>query len=267
LISTIILTKNEEVNLPNCLKSVKWSDEVFVVDSGSTDQTCSIASKFGAKVFYNKFKGFGEQRNWALDNLPIKSKWILFLDADEVASLEFYQEIHNTIQRVNDDTVGFYCCWKLMLNNKWLKHSDFFPRWQFRIVKVGMGCFEDFGHGQKEKILSGKIGYINEPYLHFPFTRGWTYWFEKHNLYSTKEAIERFSLDVKIRDLFLNLDRRELAIKYYTARLPFWPVIRFLYGFVVKKGFLDGIPGFIYSINMSIYEYLIQLKLKEIKKI
>jgi glycosyltransferase involved in cell wall biosynthesis len=266
LISTIILTKNEELNIQNCLDSLNWSDEIFIVDSGSIDRTCKIASNYNVKIYFNKFEGFGKQRNWALDNCPIKSKWVLFLDADEVATSEFRHEIHKKIKLASDDTVGFYCCWKLMLDNKWIKHSDFFPRWQVRILKVGMVRFKDFGHGQKEHVSFGKLGYIKEPYLHFPFNRGWTYWFDKHNKYSTKEAIERYSLNVNIRDLFLSSDKRTLAIKYYTSRLPLWPLIRFVYGYIIKRGFLDGKIGLYYSINMSIYEFLIQLKMKEIIK-
>lgn len=268
MISVIILTKNEENNLPACLESLKWAEKVFIVDSGSTDKTHKIASDVGVDVFHNEFTGFGDQRNWALYNLPLKTEWVLFLDADEVSTSEFSSDVISQTRDAPNDVIGFYCCWKLMLNNRWIKYSDLFPRWQFRLLRFGKAYFENFGHGQREKISHGKISFIKEPYLHFAFSKGWSDWFERHNQYSSNEANLRISLNVKLGDLFsYKLHKRKTAIKYYTSRLPCWPVLRFIYGYILKKGFLDGIPGFIYSINMSIYEYFIQLKMNESKKV
>jgi len=181
MISIIILTKNEEQDLPMSLGSVKWSNDVHVLDSGSTDKTISIAKEMGAKVSNNAFKTFGQQRNYALDKLEIKNDWILFLDADEVVTDKFKDAMFKAIGYAGENISGFYCCWKMMLEDTWLKHCDNFPKWQFRLMKKGMARFTDFGHGQKESDVKGKILYLKEPYLHYGFSKGWSHWINRHN--------------------------------------------------------------------------------------
>ena len=206
MIAAIILTLNEADDLPKCLDSLDWTDQNFVLDSGSTDDTCEIASSMGATVYKNKFKGFGQQRCWAIDNIPVKSDWILFIDADEVCTPKFASAVLDAIQNSKNDTAGFYCCWKLMLYGKWLKLSDSFPRWQFRILKKGKARYRDAGHAMKESDVLGELDYINEPYLHYAFSKGWTFWFNRHNRYSSLEAKED-RITLKGRDTF------KLAVK------------------------------------------------------
>ena len=267
MISAIILTLNEEKDLPNCLKSLDWTDQNFVLDSGSSDKTCDIAKEFGAQVFHNPFRGFGQQRCWAIDNIPVKSDWILFIDADEVTTPSFANEVISQIKNATPDTAGFYCCWKLMLYSKWLRHSDSFPRWQFRILKKGRVRYKDAGHAMKETGVIGELKYIKEPYLHFAFSKGWTYWFERHNKYSSLEAIERNTTDYKFKEIFSrNQAVRKEAVKQWAIKFPGWPIIRFIHSYFVKRGVFEGLPGLIYSVNMSIYEYMILLKSIEFKK-
>lgn len=266
MIAAIILTLNEADDLPKCLDSLDWTDQNFVLDSGSTDDTCEIASCMGAIVYKNKFKGFGQQRCWAIDNIPVKSDWILFIDADEVCTPKFASAVLDAIRNSKDDTAGFYCCWKLMLYGKWLKFSDSFPRWQFRILKKGKARYRDAGHAMKESDVQGKLGYIKEPYLHYAFSKGWTFWFNRHNKYSTLEAKERLQTNFKPQDM-LSKDQsiRKEAIKQYMSKIPGWPILRFIHSFFFKGGILEGIPGLLYSVNISIYEYMIQLKMLESK--
>jgi glycosyltransferase involved in cell wall biosynthesis len=266
LISAIILTLNEAEDLPNCLKALDWTDQNFVLDSGSTDETCEIALRMGADLYKNKFMGFGQQRCWAIDNIPVKSDWILFIDADEVCTPKFSSAVLDAIQNSKNDTAGFYCCWKLMLYGKWLKLTDSFPRWQFRILKKGKARYRDAGHAMKESDVQGKLGYIKEPYLHYAFSKGWTFWFNRHNKYSTLEAKERLQTNFKPQDM-LSKDQsiRKEAIKQYMSKIPGWPILRFIHSFFFKGGILEGIPGLLYSVNISIYEYMIQLKMLESK--
>lgn len=266
MISAIILTLNEAEDLPNCLKALDWTDQNFVLDSGSTDETCEIALRMGADLYKNKFMGFGQQRCWAIDNIPVKSDWILFIDADEVCTPKFSSAVLDAIQNSKNDTAGFYCCWKLMLYGKWLKLSDSFPRWQFRILKKGKARYRDAGHAMKESDVQGKLGYIKEPYLHYAFSKGWTFWFNRHNKYSTLEAKERLQTNFKPQDM-LSKDQsiRKEAIKQYMSKIPGWPILRFIHSFFFKGGILEGIPGLLYSVNISIYEYMIQLKMLESK--
>ena len=160
MISVIILTRNEENDLPKCLESLRWCDDVHVVDSGSSDQTLDIARQFGAKISENPFVSFGTQRNWSLDHCAIKHPWVLFFDADEVANKEFVSAMQKAVAEAPATIAGFYCCWKLIYQDRWLKRCDSFPKWQFRITRKGFARFVDFGHGQKEGEVNGAIEYL-----------------------------------------------------------------------------------------------------------
>ncbi len=267
MISVIILTKNEEKDLGACLRSANWSDDIHVLDSGSTDKTLDIAISNGAKVSINEFKSFGQQRNYALDHLQINNEWIFFLDADEIITEKFRIAIFAAIKNADNKIAGFYCCWKLLLDDKWLKHSDNFPKWQFRLMRKGMARFTDFGHGQKEYNVLGKIGYIKEPYLHYGFSKGWSHWIDRHNRYSTYEAEERLSNCPPFKNIFsMHGSSRNPALKSWLSKFPGWPFLRFAYTYILGGGFLEGTPGFIYCANMGYYEFLIQIKMREIKK-
>jgi glycosyltransferase involved in cell wall biosynthesis len=267
MISVIILTKNEERDIPPCLMALSWCHDIHILDSGSTDKTIEIASAYGAKVSNNKFISFAQQRNFALDNLVILHDWILFLDADEVMTENFHQAIMEAVSKADQSIAGFYCCWKMMLEERWLKHCDNFPKWQFRLLRKGRARFIDFGHGQKEDMVIGRIGYIKEPYLHFAFTKGWSQWIERHNRYSSLEAIARLDNPPPIKDMFSNHSSvRNPALKSFLIKFPGWPFLRFFQAYLLNLGFLEGIPGFIYCSNIAYYEFLIQIKIREIRK-
>ncbi|WP_158993187.1 glycosyltransferase family 2 protein [Mucilaginibacter sp. L196] len=266
MISVIILTKNEENDLPLCLNSLTWCDDIHILDSGSIDKTIEIGKKYNAKISSNPFESFGKQRNYALNNLNINHNWILFLDADEIVTESFFVAITNAILGASNEVAGFYCCWKMMLENRWLKHCDNFPKWQFRLMRKGRAMFTDFGHGQKEDNVIGEILYIKEPYLHFGFSKGWAQWIERHNRYSSEEAVVRLNNWPPFKNIFsTHASLRNPALKSRLSHLPGWPLLRFFQAYVLNLGFLEGIPGLIYCINMGYYEFLIQIKIRELK--
>ncbi len=266
MISVVILTMNEELDLPDCLNSVSWSDDVFVLDSGSIDDTLEIATKADVHIGHNKFESFGRQRNFALDNFKFKYNWLLFIDADEIVTPAFYNALVESIQKAGDSTAGFYCCWKMMLENVWLKHSDNFPKWQFRLMHNGKARFTDYGHGQKEADVNGEIKYINEPYLHYGFSKGWSHWVNRHNRYSSLEAVERLENVPPFANVFSKHgSTRNPAMKAWLTKVPGWPVIRFLQAYFLNLGILEGAPGFSYCINMAYYEFLIKIKMRELR--
>lgn len=266
-VTVIILTKNEEQDLPMCLDALKWTDDIHILDSGSDDATLDIAAKYNAKISYNAFKSFGDQRNFALDTIAAKYDWILFLDADEVATPQFVAAIGKAIETAPQEVAGFYCCWKMMLEDTWLKRSDSFPKWQFRMLRKGRARFTDFGHGQKEGEIDGKLEYIKEPYLHYSFSKGWTQWIARHNKYSSDEAVARFNDAPPFKNIFSgNTSVRNPALKSWLTKMPGWPLLRFTYAYFIKLGFLEGTPGFIISANMAYYEFLIQIKIRELKR-
>ena len=267
MVSVVILTKNEERDLARCLSSLKWSSDVHVLDSGSVDRTVEIALEHHAKVSIHPFESFGKQRNFALDTLDFQYDWILFLDADEVVTPDFKEELISSISEADDETVGFYCCWKMILEDRWLKHCDNFPKWQFRVLKKGKAVFTDFGHGQKEGKVDGKLEYIREPYLHYSFSKGWTQWIDRHNKYSSQEAEARLNNCPPFKNVFnKNSSSRNPALKSWLIKVPGWPVLRFLHAYFLNLGFLEGSPGFIYCTNMAYHEFLISIKMRELKR-
>jgi glycosyltransferase involved in cell wall biosynthesis len=266
-VSTVILTKNEADDLPPCLDSLDWCEDLHVLDSGSDDQTQKIAWEHGAQVTENGFQSFGQQRNWALDNLDLASEWILFLDADERSTPSFQKEITDSIENANESTAGFFCCWKLMLEGIWLRRSDAFPRWQMRLIRRGRARFKSVGHGQMETDVKGHLSYIKEPYLHYPFSKGWSHWVGKHENYAKLEAKERLTETLRTRDLFgTRSTARNIALKKLVIRLPFWPLLRFLHAYVWRMGILEGAPGFQYCRNIARYEAMIVRNFRNLRR-
>jgi glycosyltransferase involved in cell wall biosynthesis len=266
MISVVILTKNEEKDLPDCLASIYWCDDIHLVDSGSTDSTIEVAKSANATVYINPFKSFGDQRNWSLDHCRFKYEWILFLDADERSTPEFYKALQIATSTIDPSISGYYCCWKMMLYGRWLRRADSFPKWQFRLLRLGKARFTDSGHGQKEGFVQGKLEYLTEPYLHFAFNKGWSHWLARHNHYSDLEAQARYAVEIDWKGIFSkDGSLRNKSLKPLVSRIPAWPLIRFITMYFLKFGFLEGTPGLIYCINIAYYEFLIQIKIMEIK--
>jgi hypothetical protein len=154
----------------------------------------------------------------------------------------------------------------MMLEGRWLRRCDNFPKWQFRLMRKGRARFTDFGHGQKESEVMGRIEYIREPYLHYGFSKGWYHWIERHNKYSSLEAAARLNYCPPFKSIFSRHGSvRNPALKSWLSKLTAWPVLRFFYSYFLKFGFLEGIPGLIYCSNIGYYEFLIQIKMRELK--
>ena len=264
-ITAIILTKDEENDLPRCLRSLAGFCDLLVVDSGSRDRTRQVAMEEGATVLEHPFESFGRQRNWALDQNPFSNEWLLFLDADEVATPAFQETLRRAVDEAKADVAGFYCCWRLMLDDVWLKRADNFPKWQLRVLRKGRAGFVDVAHGQKEGEVNGRLEFLREPYLHYAFSKGWTAWVERHNRYSTQEAGDRAYAKISLHDAFVaNPSRRNTALKRLTSRIPGWPLLRFFHTYMLRGGFLDGGAGLRYCTMVAYYEFLIQLKMREL---
>jgi glycosyltransferase involved in cell wall biosynthesis len=258
----LILTRDEERDLPRCLAALADFGEIVVIDSGSTDRTREIAREAGARVLDHPFQSFGEQRNWALDHAGLTTEWVLFLDADEVATPAFKEAARASMRSADESVAGFYCCWKTMLGERWLRRSDSFPKWQFRLLRRGRARFIDSGHGQKEGEIAGTLSYIREPYLHYAFSKGWEAWWQKHEKYAAQEAQDRAARAVSWSDLVArDPSRRNRALKPLVSRLPGWPFVRFLHMYVLKGGFLEGREAFTYSRNIARYEAMIRAKM------
>jgi glycosyltransferase involved in cell wall biosynthesis len=268
-ITALILAKNEERDIARCVASLQWCDEVVVVDDGSTDATAALAIENGARVVDHRFESFAKQRNWALSNAGLRNEWVLHFDADEVSTPMFANEVANAVKEAGPDQVAFAICRKTMFLDRWMRYSDGFPVWIMRVTRKGAIEFEDKGHG--EVAIPSHIGYmrrIQEPMIHYLFSKGISNWIERHNRYSTAEAKLEFDRRMYVPwKSFFSRDgaQRRAAIRQLSRNMPCRPLLRFLYQYLFKFGFLDGVPGFLYCRMLATYEGWIVLKRRELE--
>lgn len=266
-VTVIILTFNEEINISECIHSLKDFDDVVVVDSGSTDRTLEIlAADFpGVRVFSHPFEDFGQQRNWALGNTGPRHEWAFFVDADERCDRECVEAVREKIATPGGK-VGFYLASRNHFLGRWIKHCTLYPSWQLRLLKLGDVRYRKEGHGQRE-VTDGPLGYIDKPYDHYGFSKGIADWIARHNVYSSNEVelIHRLRKEpVAAGDFFSgNPVIRRRFMKRIAARLGFRPLMRFVYLYVLRMGFLDGRPGLIFCLLRVSHEIAITAKLRE----
>lgn len=262
--SVVILTLNEERNLPACLRSVASCDDVVVLDSGSTDRTAEIARQAGARVFVRKFDSFGGQRNHAQRHIAFRHPWVFHLDADEHFTPELVAECRTASERRDVD--GFMVAPKMMWQGHWLPHCTDFPAYQARFVRAPEFEFIDVGHGQREAPHM-RMGKLKANYLHDMSANGEADWIEKHRRYARKEA-ER-ALSVPLPPLRAVFDRdpllRRRAMKAYASRLPARPFFRFVYQYVLRRGFLDGAVALHYCRLVARYDRFISEEIRTLR--
>lgn len=256
MFSILILTLNEERNLPECLASARDCDDVVVLDSGSTDQTAEIARKSGARVFVNRFESFAQQRNHAHRAIEFRHPWVFHLDADERMTPELAAECAGYAG--NEPLDGCHAAPRMLWEGCWIPHCTDYPAWQARFVKARGFAFVQSGHGQREAPQM-RMGRLRANYLHDLSAGGVEGWLEKHRRYAREEA-EAFLADnagtgPALRNLLAGpaLARRR-ALKHLSYRLPGRPVLRFFYQYLLRGGWLDGRAGFRYCRLLARYE-------------
>lgn len=267
-ISVLILTLNEEANLPKCLDTIKWSDDIVVLDSCSTDNTCEIAKSFGARVIQRPFDNWASHQNWAMENIPFRHEWVFYLDADERMTDSLREEILTIVSDESRPEVAYYCGRKNYFMGKWIKHA--MPRAALmRFFKPEHVRFERLIH--VTPVINGAHGYLQNDLEHYNFSKGLGDWFDKHNRYSTWEALEGHKLRDDIRyniGMLFQKDpySRRQALKRISFRLPLRPLVKFCYLYILNRGFLDGRPGLQYCLLQVIYEYMIVIKEYELQR-
>lgn len=255
-VSVLLLTYNEEGNLPSCLAALSWCNDIVVVDSGSSDRTVETARAFGARVLTRPFDNFASQRNWGLENGDLKSEWVLHLDADEIVTAEFQSALDALEPRTGIN--AYHVPSKLMLFGRWLRHAGMYPAYQVRLGHRERLRFVQVGHGQREDLPPSSVAVFDEPYLHFSFSHGMADWLAKHIRYAKDEAelILRFRQSASGGNGAKDGISRRRAAKARVARIPaiMRPLARFFYIYFVKQGFRDGRAGLAYATMLSVYE-------------
>lgn len=240
-LSVIIITKNESHNIRECLESVKWADEIIVVDSGSSDDTVSIAKEFTDKVFFNEWKGFADQKSFAMQK--VKNDWVLSLDADERVTEKLRDEILNSNL---DEFDGYRIKRDNYFLGKQIRGSGWGNDYQLRLFRKSKTKLTNrLVHEGFE--VDGIIGQLKNSMLHFSY-RNFSDAFTKINHYSTLEAIEK---------------QNKKKVNAFTIFLT--PIFAFLQHYFLRKGFIDGIYGLFVSIMHAITKLQVQLKIWELK--
>lgn len=267
-ISIFIQTLNEEANLPGLLDSVSWSDDIVILDSLSTDRTREIAEERGCRWFEREYDGRGAHQNWAMENIDFRHRWVFYLDADERMTDELRDEIERIAGDPGETRVAFYCGRKNYFRGRWLKHS-MPPGYIMRFFQPPKIRFERLAN--PIPVVDGEVGYLKHHFIHHNFSKGLTEWFERHNRYSTFEAIETMKSlnadDFRPAALFSrDAMERRYALKQLSFRLPARPLFKFIYMYILKRGFLDGKAGYAYCLMQAFFELQISLKVKEMKR-
>ncbi len=268
MFSIFILTHNEEIDIAACIESALLSDDVVVVDSFSSDRTVAIASQYPVRVVQHTFESHGKQRTWMLQSVPVKHDWVYLLEADERMTPELFQECVQAIER--DTAIGYYVAERVLFMGQWIRRSTQYPRYQMRLFRKDRVWFTDYGHTERE-VCDGPTDFLQQTYPHYTCSKGLSRWIDKHNRYSTDEARETlYQLEqgqISWHNLFWGETEvlRRRALKDLSLRLPFRPLIRFLYMYFLLGGCLDGRAGFAWCTLQAFYEYLILLKVWELK--
>ena len=275
--SVLILAKNEENDLGACLSSLSSIDDKVVVDCYSTDRTSDIALEFGARVFrkpnLDKSLPFGgdegKYRTWTIREINFRYRWVFVLDADERLSLNSISELDAISNTSDTNTVAYRIKRRDYFQGRELKHVQT-SAWYIRFLQP------NYVHYERRinciTVVDGNVGNLQFSMNHYPFSKGLSYWFERHNNYSTYEALQiidnkrlntSFSFYSAFFDADFNIRRYHQKELFY--RSPARPLIKFVLLYFVKRGFLDGRQGFIYSLLQTIYEFMIVLKVHELE--
>ncbi len=274
-VSVLVPIKNEAANLPRCLASVSWADEIIVVDSQSSDASGKIAEEHGARVVQFHFNGtWPKKKNWALENVPFRHEWVFILDADEVLPPEAEAEFVRAIAEA-DTTVGYWINRRFMFMGRWLRHA-YYPNWNLRLFRHSLGRYEQLTAAATESgdnevhehvVVNGPTGRLRCEMDHYAFPSVEVF-VEKHNRYSNWEA--RVAVDRMLQGSAGDLSHAPVGqrrkLKQLSHRLPFRPLLRFLYVYFWQCGFLDGREGYYFARLHGFYEFLSVAKTFELKK-
>jgi glycosyltransferase involved in cell wall biosynthesis len=276
-ISVVILTLNEEANLPNTLASLcQWTREIFIVDAGSTDRTKSVAQEFGATVVEHPFETHSIQWCWALENLPLQSDWILALDADQVVTPELAAEIsalgHQPIEGVD----GIFIKRRQVFRNRWIRHGGYYPKYLLKLFRRSKVTIDSRDLVDHHFYIAGPVLKLRHDLIESNSKEdSISFWIQKHNRYAALLAREELrsratpEASAIESSLFGNPDQRALALKRLWRRIPLYvrPFLYFFYRYFLRLGFLDGKEGAIFHFLQAFwFRLLVDINIDEMLK-
>lgn len=275
-LSVIILTYNEEQHLERCIRSIRdIAAHIYVIDCFSNDRTRDIAESLGATVFQNAWVNYATQFNWALENVPLSTEWIVRLDADEIITDELKRELQERLHNLPPDVSGIHVKRRMVFMDKWIRHGDMYPVHMLRLWRSGNGFCEKRWMDEHIKITSGRTVFFEHDIVDHNLNN-LTWWINKHNGYATREAVDLLNIKYNLIDYDEitpafrgNQEQRKRWLKIRYANLPFFvrPFIYFIYRYILRRGFLDGKEGLVWHVLQGFwYRFLVDAKLYEIRK-
>jgi glycosyltransferase involved in cell wall biosynthesis len=243
-LSIIVITKNEEANIADCLESVRWADEIIVVDSQSTDKTIEVAKKYTTKIFITEWKGYFAAKNYAIEHAI--NKWIFSIDADERVTPELAEEIQNLVNNQASNSNAYEVGRRAYFLGKWIRHCGWYPSYVVRLFRKGTGQY-NMNRVHEKFEVSGNIGRLKHDLVHLT-DNDLRHYFSKYSIYTSLAAQD------------LSDKKRRFAI----TDIIFKPMFTFLKMYVLRLGFLDGIHGFILCSLSASYVFTKYAKLWEI---
>lgn len=273
-ISIFILTHNEEANIRRCLASLQgFSDDVVIVDSYSTDNTLPICKEFGGRIFQNEFSNHALQCNWALDTIDFRYDWILRLDSDEMLPEKLKAELATLVKGLDSNITGVYLNRRQYFMNRWLKHGGIYPHYILRLFRKGAGLYENkteehlvLGHGTAVK--------AKNDFLEDNRNNNLKFWLQKHDDLADGEVKDTLGLsqssegDLEPKVFGEKVQRTRWLKQNVYQRSPLFlrAFLYFVYRYIIRLGFLDGMPGLIYYVNQSFwYRFYIDSRIYEIR--
>ena len=277
-LTAILLTYNESLHIERCLRSLtKVTEKVFIVDSFSTDDTVIIARDFGAKIVQRAWINYADQFQWGLDHCDANTEWLMRVDADEYLESDLQIEISTLLGSLSSDVDGVYIKRKVLFYQKWIRYGGFYPQVLLRIWRAGKGRIEQRWMDEHIVLLPGSKTIQAKGHLVDDNLKGITFWIDKHNRYASREAVDILNLKYTLfpRDTALQevddpqaKNRRVLKEKVY-SRLPIGlrAFYYFIYRYILRLGFLDGVKGFIWHFMQAFwYRLLVDVKIMELEE-
>lgn len=258
----MIFTLNEQVHLPSCLDALQWCDDIIVVDSFSSDNTRAICEERGVRFFQNAFTGFGNQRNWALDNTSPKHPWLLILDADERVTPELAVEMSEIAGKDPAHIGAYQLRRRFYMWGKWLKYSSLYPSWVVRFIRLDRVRYINRGHAETQEV-QGEIGNLQHDLIDENL-KGIGDWFDRQNRYASKEAeyeLDQEKKGLRPSELFSSAPLvKRAALKRLAGRMPARGLIYFSYSYFLRFGFMDGKAGFVFCLMKAWYQSQIAIR-------